>query len=181
MVKGLLGVLVVTVCIGLQAQDIVGVSTVWSDSFREWEYLTPDEYRSGRLYMRWPSNDDWTQWDFRMGDTTAEMRLMWRDNPNEWQIRCLGVTVSARTVWPGQFNEWRLQDDTHKLVIKTRFGNLLDQWELRSDTHGTFNMHTYWENDPRDWVVEDGLDTDVSYAMRLALIFIATYHSTPKI
>ncbi len=154
---------------------------MWSDSFREWEYLTEDEYRSGRLYMRWPSNDDWTQWDFRMGDTTAEMRLMWRDNPNEWQIRCLGVTVSALTVWPNQFNEWRLQDDTHRLVIKTRFGNLIDQWELRSDTHGTFNMYTYWENDPRDWVIEDNLDTDISYAMRIALIFIATYHSTPKI
>ena len=143
--------------------------------------MTDDEYRSGRLYMRWPSQDDWTQWDFRLGDTTAEIRLMWRDNPNEWQIRSLGTTVSARTVWPGQFNEWRFQDGDHKFVLKTRFGNLSDEWVLRNDDNGTFNVYTYWERDPRDWVVEDSLDEDVSFAMRLAMIFIATYHSSPKL
>ena len=163
------------------AQDIIGARTIWSDSFREWEFLTVDEYRSGRLYMRWPSKDDWTQWDFRMGDTIAEMKLKWQGNPDLWEIRCNGVTVTARTLWAGDFREWRLEDGDKKIVWKTRYGNSAEEWITRDDDHGFFSVYTNWEGDPRDWVVYDELDADVSYAMRMAMIFLALQHSTPKL
>ncbi|MDX1476607.1 MAG: hypothetical protein R3301_02840 [Saprospiraceae bacterium] len=165
----------------LDAQDIIGVGTRWSDSFREWEFRTVDEYRTGRLDLRWRLRDDWTEWDYRMGDTTATMRLKWGDDPNLWEIRALGVTVTARTMWSNDFRQWRLDDGTHRIVWKTRYGNQVEDWEVRSDEHGYFAVYTYWEGDPRDWVVHDELSADVSYAMRLAMIFLTLVHSTPKI
>ena len=163
------------------AQDIIGVSSAWSDSFREWIFVTPDEDRSGKLYMRWPSRDDWTQWDFRLRDTTADFRLKWKDDPNLWEVRSLGTTVTARTMWAGDFSQWRLSDGTHTVVWKSKYGNLRDEWIVRDEEQGFFSVYTYWEGDPREWVVYDELNEDVSYAMRLAMIFLALHHSTPRI
>lgn len=163
------------------AQDIIGVSSAWSDSFREWIFVTPDEDRSGKLYMRWPSRDDWTQWDFRLRDTTADFRLKWKDDPNLWEVRSLGTTVTARTMWAGDFSQWRLSDGTHTVVWKSKYGNLRDEWIVRDEEQGFFSVYTYWEGDPREWVVYDELNEDVSYAMRLTMIFLALHHSTPRI
>ncbi len=165
----------------VRSQDLVGVATKWSDSFREWSLYTWDEDRTGDLYLRWSGREDWTQWDMRLGDTIAEIKLKWQDNPNEWQIRCLGTTAMARTLWNGDFREWRIDDGKHKLVWKSRYANQLDEWQLRDDDDGSFRMYTYWERDPREWVIEDALDDEISYAMRLALIFVAIFHSTPKV
>jgi hypothetical protein len=163
------------------AQDIIGVSSVWSDSFREWSFLTPDEDRSGRLYMRWPSRDDWSQWDFRLRDTTAEFVLKWKDDPNLWEVRCLGTTVTARTMWTGDFSQWRLSDGTHSIVWKSKYGNVRDEWIVRSEEQGFFSVYAYWQGDPREWVVYDELNEEVSYAMRLTMIFLTLIHSTPRI
>ena len=163
------------------SQDILGAGTRWSDSFREWEIQTPDEYRTGRLEMRWALRDDWSEWDFRLGDTTADMRLKWGDDPNLWEIRCLGVTVTARTQWSNDFRQWRLDDGTHRIIWKSRYGNQVEEWEVRDEDYGYFSVYTYWEGDPREWVVYDELNEDVSYAMRLAMLFITLMHSTPKI
>jgi len=163
------------------SQDIIGIGTKWNDSFREWEVHTPDEYRTGTLELRWTIREDWEQWDFRLGDTTAQIRQKWKDDPNLWEIKCRGVVVTARTTWNNDFRQWRLSDDKHQLTWLSRYGNSREEWILREDDHGTFDLHTYWEGDPREWVVDDALDEDVSYAMRIALIFIALFNSVPKI
>ena len=168
-------------CLTTSAQDILGVGTLYSDSFREWEIHTADDFRKGELRLRWTLREDWTEWDFRLGDTTAQIRLKWADDPNLWEIKCLGVTVTARTMWNNDFRQWRLSDGKHRINWQSRFGNIRDEWIVREDDSGHFSVYTYWEGDPRDWVVVDELDEDVSYAMRVAMIFIAIFNSVPKV
>ena len=163
------------------SQDIIGIGTRWSDSFREWVVHTPDESRTGVLELRWTIREDWTQWDFRLGDTTAQIRQKWKDDPNLWEIKCLGVTVTARTTWNNDPRQWRLSDGKHQLTWYSRYGNVRDEWILRDDDNGAFSVYTYWEGDPREWVVTDALNEDVSYAMRVSLIFIALFNSVPKV
>ena len=165
----------------LPAQDVVGAYTRYSDSFREWIIRTYDEQRYGTLEMRWKINNDWSVWDFRMGDTIAEIRLKWKDDPNLWEIRCLDEIVTARTLWNNGFFEWRLDDGTDRLVWQSRYGNVWDEWIVRDTDRGEFSVYTYWQRDPREWVVYDNLDEDVSYAMRISMIFLALFHSTPRI
>ena len=164
-----------------QSQDITGVYTLWSDSFRQWVVRTDSDWREGSIEMRWRLNDDWTVWDFRLGDTLAEIRLDWKEDPNVWRITCLNETVIARTMWRDNFLEWRLDDGNHNFVWKSRYGNVFDEWVLRQNDQGEFAIYTYWEGDPREWVIYDQLKPEVSYAMRVAMIFLAIYHSTPKI
>lgn len=162
-------------------QDIIGAGTRWVDSFREWDIRTVDEYRTGTLELRWSLSDDWSEWDFRLGDTTASIKLTWKDDPNLWQIDCLGTRVTARTKWRNDFREWRLSDGTHTLSWESKYSNVLEEWEVQNDRNGYFAMYTYWEGDPREWVVVDELDPDVSYAMRVAMTFLTLMHSAPRI
>ena len=183
-------VFVLTIILGAYvagfSQDIIGVGTRWNDSFREWEVHTTDR-RTGTLELRWNlppvsgGRQDWTEWDFRLGDTTAQIRLKWTDDPNLWEIRCLGVTATARTTWNNDFRQWRISDGTHRINWQSRYGNIRDEWRVREEDSGFFSVYTYWEGDPREWVIIDELDEDVSYAMRIAMIFIALFNSVPKV
>jgi len=164
------------------SQDIIGLGTKYSDSFREWDVQCIQEDRTGSLELRWILSDDWSQWEFRVGDTTAQIRQKWSDDANLWEIKCLGTTVIARTIWNNDFRQWRLSDGEHRIRWQSRYSNIRDEWIIREETgFGSFNVHTYWDGDPRDWVVEDTLDTEVSYAMRVALLFIAVFNSVPKV
>ena len=41
-------------------------------------------------------------------------------------------------------------------------------------------MYTEYLNDPRDWIIEDSLSNEISIQMKIMMIFIVMYHSTPK-
>ena len=133
------------------------------------------------MRQRWQNTDNWTEWDFRLGDTLAQIKQKWPDDPNLWEIRCLGEVVTARTLWSNNFLEWRLDDGTDRIVWKSRYTNVIDEWIVRDTSRGEFAVYTYYERDPREWVVFDNLDADVSYAMRLAMIFLAVFHGSPKV
>lgn len=159
---------------------VIGLGTRWNDSFREWVVQSESEEIEGTLQARWAFRDDWTEWDFRLGDTIASIRQKWKDDPGLWEVRCLGVTVTARTTWPGNFKSWKLSDGNQTLTWQSRYANILDQWDLRDQDQGNFSVSTYYERDPRDWVVTDELDEGVSFAMRLAMIFIALFQNIPQ-
>ena len=165
----------------MSQHTIIGLGVKWADSFGEWEVQTDHEDINGSLQLRWAYRNDWTQWDFRLGDTTATIRKKWKDDPGLWEISALGKTVTARTTWRGDFRSWRLDDGKHSFTWKSRYSNILEEWELRESSSGSFSVYTYYKGDPRDWVVMDELDQDVSFAMRLAMIFLTIYHSTPKV
>ncbi len=162
-----------------QAQYLTGIATRYDDSFVEWNFFSEDE-EEGELKMRWQLQDDWTQWDYRFEDAIGNIEMKWRDNPNEWELRGNNKIVTARTLWNGDFKEWRISNSDFNLTLRTRWNNQLDEWELRDGDHGTFRMLTAWERDPRDWVIEDGLDEEVSFEMKLMLVFLVVFNSSPK-
>lgn len=163
------------------SQAIIGLGTVYDDSFREWRIATVDDDVVGEMRTRWTFRDDWSEWDFRVGDLVATIEQKWRDDPNLWEIRCDGIVVNAKTVWPNQFNRWKLSDGNTQLNWGTRFFNERDVWTTSDRGKGAFKVSMYWEGDPREWTVTDDLPAGVSDAMRIAMIFLAVYYSTPRI
>ncbi len=161
------------------AQRVLSLYTRYDDSFREWYFIT-DEEEEGTLGLRWLFNDDWTEWDYRIGERFGTIRMKWKDNPESWELRGDGHLVTANTVWPGNFREWRINDGKHTLTLRTRWGNRFDEWELRNSSHGDWSMYTAYEADPRDWIIEDYLDESVPFETRLMLAFIAAFHASPK-
>lgn len=164
----------------VSAQKINGIGTRYNNSFREWVIETEEDER-GELTMRWAFRDDWTEWDVEIGDISATIEQKWKDDPNLWEIRCDGEVVNARTTWPGEFNRWKLTDSKSHYNWGTKYVNIRDEWLTDGNDGHFFQVYTYWEGDPRDWVVVDELPADASMAMKIAMIFLAIHFSTPRI
>jgi hypothetical protein len=162
------------------SQTLIGWGARWSDSFAEWIIYTEIEGEEGELRQKWQLQDDWTDWQYRLGDASGNIRLKWRDNPNEWEARGGGHIATARTVWNNNFREWRITDGRHTFTLASRYGNVWDEWGLRTSSAGNFQMYTVWQGDPREWDIVDELAPEVSLPARLLMAFIVAYHSSPR-
>ncbi len=165
---------------GLFAQEIVGISANYDNSFEEWIIFTADEEVEGILEQRWAMNNDWSQWDYEIDDNRGSITLRWKNDPSQWEVRGYESTVSCQTKWKGDFTEWRITDNNKTLTLRPRWSNDFNEWGIREQSYGNFQIYTNWKNDPRDWTIVDELDEDVSIDLKMALIFIAVFHSLPK-
>lgn len=164
----------------LPAQALTGAATRWNDSFAEWLLYATDEEEEGELRHRWPMQDNWTEWQYRLGESTGTIKLKWREDLNEWEARGDNQIATARTVWRGNFREWRIADGNHTLTLYSRYGNIWDEWTIRNSSAGHFEMYTSFEGDPRDWMIVDELDESVPLVMKLLMVHVVLFQSTPK-
>lgn len=177
-----------------QAPVITTVSSRWQNSFVEWDIFSSirpeeleegeeaDEEYYGEMKLRWLNvRDDFSEWDYELGGQRGIIRQKWKDDPQQWELRSYtGVVITMRTTWNNDFKEWRVSDNAISLNFRSKWTNQLDEWELRDSKYGNFYLYTLRTRDPRDWAVDDRLSPDISEEMKLALIFVAIFHSTPK-
>lgn len=164
-----------------EAQLLTGIGTQWDDSFREWILYTDVEGEEGELRLRWSTGNDWTEWNYHLGEHQGGIRIKWPNDPNEWEVRGDNRIVSARTLWRDNPREWRISGPQgRQFTLKSRYGNLADEWLITSDRYGHFEMYTSWEGDPRDWVIIDELTEEITLPEKMALVFIVLFHSVPK-
>jgi len=180
--------------LGAQAPTMSTISTRWQDSFAAWEiYATqrvpdleegeePSEELYGDLKLRWLNiRDDWSEWDFELGGNRGTIRQKWKDDLQQWELRTYsGVIVTMRTAWNGDFRQWRVSDNTISLMLKSKWTNQLDQWLVDDSNYGQFYLYTLRSQDPRDWAIEDKLAYEVSEEMKLAMIFLVVFNTTPR-
>lgn len=165
----------------VKAQNPIGIGTKYYNSFREWIITTDDDDVEGYLRMRWSFQNDWTAWDFEIGDHFGTIDMKWKDEPDLWEIKCDGVTVMARTTWPGDFYHWKINDGKKNINWNTRYTSEPTEWLTDEGPDGFFQVYTYYENDAREWVIKDELPENTSLAVRMAMIFMALHFSTPRI
>ncbi len=166
-----------------KAQVLNGVSTRWDDSFSEWSlYAEMDEEteQEGELKLRWQFPDDWSDWEYRLGEAFGRIRMKWKGNPNEWEVRGDNQIVTVRSLWNNDFREWRVEGDGVRITVFSRYGNVADYWSIREEQYGFFEMYSTFEGDPRDWVIVDELDASVSLPVKIGLVFAVLFSSTPK-
>lgn len=163
----------------LAGQYLSGISSKWSDAFHEWTLYEGDE-PIGELNMRWILRSDWSEWEYRIGEESGTAKLKWKNDPREWEIRGYDELVMAKMIWSDDIREWRISNGRITLTLKSRWGNRLDEWQVREKTYGNFQIYTSWEGDPREWIIVDELAEEISLEMRMALVFIAVFHSVPK-
>lgn len=167
--------------IAAQAQQLLGLGTRWNDSFNEWILYGETEEQDGYLRLMYPLSEDWSAWEYRMGEAVGTIKLKWRNNPNEWELRGDNVIVTARTVWPDRFQEWRISDGNCTLTLRPRFPNLPEEWDTRSSGCGGWAAYTNFAGDPRDWIVESQLHATHAFHLSVMAAFISMFHSTPRI
>ncbi len=176
--------------ISLSAQQwLTGIETAWTDSFVEWRLYTESESdeeaeeleASGELELRWKNQDNWTEWDFEIGEERGQIAQVSRNRPNQWEVRSDGGLVTIRPRWPNDFTEWKITASNTSFVFKSKWRNNLDEWILVDDRYGHFSLQTTWERDPRQWNIYDELEEEFPLNVKMAMVFIATFYSSPKI
>ncbi|MCC6463221.1 MAG: hypothetical protein IT260_22320 [Saprospiraceae bacterium] len=180
------------------AQSLSGISARWGDSFVEWELYTattdttltdeidasgaPDEELYGELKLRWLNlRDDWSEWDYQLGDERGTIKLKWKDDPTQWELRTYsGAIITMRAAWTNDLSEWRVTNNNISLTLRSRWTNQADEWLVQDDARGSFYLYTLREGDPRDWAIEDKLDASISQPMKMALVFLTVFQSSPR-
>ena len=178
-------------------QTLSSISARWSDSFVEWALYIPapdtvqtedddseaaaeEEY--GELKLRWLNmRDDWSEWDFNLGEERGTIKMKWKDDPTQWELRTYsGAVVTMRASWSNDLSEWRVTDNAISISLRSRWTSQYDEWLVQDPTRGTFYLYTLVEGDPRDWKIEDNFDETLSQPMKMAMIFLTVFHSTPR-
>ena len=159
----------------------MGVSTEWDNTFSEWIIFAEDEEDDGKLVMKWPLRQDWSEWEVEFGGIDGELYLRRENDPGLWEGSADNQLITARTVWPGDMSEWIIVQEGIRINLRTRYGNLADEWIVDHPRYGFLRMYTDWEGDPRDWIVEDELSEEIPKLMKLMIIHLVLIQSAPKL
>jgi len=154
-------------------------NTYYDDSFTEWEVYNEEE-QVGTIEMKWKHRNDWSEWNIAVGELYGNIKMKWDNNPNQWEVRLNNEIIDIKTVYPNDFSEWRINDGTKELRLRSKFKNTSDEWTVDHKTYGFMDIFTAWDGDPRDWNIEDGLTNSIGPEIKIAMIFIAILHSSPK-
>lgn len=163
-------------------QYLVGASTVWDDSAKEWEiyYEQDSTLIEGELEVTFSINNRYDKWSFSIGDLHGDVRQIFSNDDSRWELSSSDRSVSIRQVWPRDKSEWILTDDHHSIRIRTRYNQSAQEWINTDHDNGDLYVYTTYEGDYRDWTIEDYMSEEISLEMRFAALFIILYNSIPK-
>ena len=165
------------------AQILRGMSARFNDALVEWDIYTgesDDRGEKGNLTMTWQNPDDWSQWTYRVGEKTGTIKTKWNRDISQWEIRGDNKIITAQMIWSGDPRQWRITDNTMTLELKSKWANQNSEWFVDDDQRGQLFISMNFQNDPRDWNIEDELNQSVSFPMKMAIIFLTMFNSVPK-
>ncbi len=168
--------------LSLHAQNhtLYAVVSKWDDAFQEWEIQTLDEEVDGSLNMRWAFKNDLTEWDFTIGEEHGSIRLKFPTGVQQWEVRVGNEVALIKQLWMNDLSQWRVTNDDISLTFKTKWGSNPFEWELRDTKKGGFKIYSQYEHDPRDWVIIDELNEEVTLSMKVGMMFVAIFQAMPK-
>jgi hypothetical protein len=164
----------------LPAQILTGFSARFNDAFVEWEVFSDSADEQGNLTMTWQKPDDWTQWTYRLGDQTGTIKAKWNNDLSQWEVRGSNKIITLQPVWQTDPNLWRLTDNVYSIEVQTKWRGRWDEWTVDDRRAGQMTIFTEYQNDPRDWIIDDRLDPSVNLPMKMAIIFIVILNSIPR-
>ena len=120
--------------------------------------------------------------NFSLGDDLrGTIKQKWKDDKTQWELRTYdGSIITMRAAWANDLTEWRITDNTTTLLFRSRWTNQYDDWGLKDQKYGQFHLYTLRSRDPREWAIEDSLDATISLPIKMAMVFLAVFHASPK-
>lgn len=151
------------------SQKIVGYGTVYDDRLDKWQVLAENPEQDGTIEATWALMDDWTEWQYTVGEHSGWIRLRQKNNPDIWEVVGEGQILEVRTIFPGEFDHWQVRYQRKTYDVKV-WRNDPEQWQVRTKEEGKLSFFTYQERDIRDWVIENEMDYPVP--LQIALTFV---------
>jgi len=154
----------------LFGQYMIGMSTALDNDMSEWIiYPENDSLPECRIRARWRLEQDPTEWDFRMGEISGTLRSKWRNRFDEWEIICDNEIVRVKMVWPGDWRQWRIESKDGEFQVKALYNMPVSQLTVSKRDEVLMNIDPSFENDPRDWIIQDDLPEDAHLSTRMGI------------
>ncbi|WP_235297869.1 hypothetical protein [Portibacter marinus] len=164
--------------VSLEAQSLFGLHTQWDDDIKQWDISLNEGELEGSIEMTWRMRNDFTEWNYKIGDRRGNIQQKWDNNANVWELKSVDRIVTVSTVWSGDFTSWRVNDGSHTIKIERPYLSADPiEWRIIADDKDSFFWYNEYEYDIRDWVIEDYLDETYSLELKLAAVFISILHS----
>lgn len=165
----------------ISAQELIGLSVEYADTYREWNVIPADEEIDiGKIQLSWPYNDTWTDWEYEVANRFGTIRQKWINEKDNFELIDGEYIVTIKNQWRGDLSDWKISFDDFTFRFESTYNNIADEWEMKSKDYGTFFIYTEFEGDPRDWIIEDYLSPEVPLAMKMAMIFVTIRYSAPR-
>jgi len=165
----------------LEAQQLIGVSSVEDEKYNEWTLMADIEANDGTLSRKWPMMKDNIDWSFRFGEWVGDFKPLNGLDPNEWKLTSNeGKMMTLRTQWKGDFSEWSITDNDRKIIFKAVNKKSLDHWvmsENKSKDKPCIELITLVEDDPRDWEIQDNA-CELDKNFKISMIFISVFFAS---
>ena len=164
------------------SQYFVEMHSVYDDAFREWEVIVEQDSTEfeGSLTVTWALSNDFSSWQYDIGDHFGEIKQPFKNNPRLWQLQSEGKVVTIQQVWMGDPTQWKISFQGNSFTMISADRRILDEWYVEERKLGELVLFTENRGDPRDWIISDYMIDDVTFEERMAAIFIALYTSTPR-
>jgi hypothetical protein len=162
----------------LSSQSIYSLNTEWDDEIKQWVIKVDEGEVEGEIEMTWRIRNDMTDWRYRINGQSGTIKQKWDNNPNFWELRSGSTVVSIATIWSGDFTAFRISDGNSELRIERvyRSGDPIE-WKVTNVDEELFFWYNEFENDVRDWIVEDYLPDTFSFETKLAAVFVSVLYS----
>ena len=160
-----------------------GISCTWDDSYAEWTIFADSEGEEieGDLRLKWANRANWTEWTVdNLTDIRIQIKQKYPNNSELWELRSGDQIMTMQTKWRQDITEWRIKYDDKSLIWRTEHNNDLNYWYFEDSEHGILEMYTIYDNDSRDWEIQDQTTDNVFVELKIACIFISSYFSSPK-
>ena len=161
--------------------QIVGMETAWANEFNEWNIYAIDsdgEDIEGQLRMRWAINDDWSEWDYRIGEDFGQIKVKWKGNYNQWELRGGNEIIDIQTIYKDDATQWRIRSSSKVIRLELNRRDAPFDWRVDDKEAGFYEVYTEWERDPNAWTIVDEMSADVSVHMKMAILFFSAFSST---
>lgn len=161
------------------AQDIRFMRSYYADDFRDWIFFDADDLEIGNLRARFQLKEDYSQWDFRVGELSGFILQRWNGKANEWEIRSGNTFITVTATWPGQFDSWRITAKD-KVYYLNRDRDPQDfTWDLNLDQKNLCRIYNLYFRDPRDWEIEKFVET-MDPALEMTALFLVGFYSVKE-
>jgi hypothetical protein len=165
----------------LDSQTLTGISARFNDAFVDWDVFADSlETDKGNLQMTWQQPDNWTNWNYRLGEKTGTIKTKWSRDLDRWETRGENKIIGAETIFTGDKRQWRVTNNDFSLEFTCTDYQNGEQWTVEDSRRGRFLIYTELQRDSRDWLIEDELDPSVSLPMKMTLVFLAILNTVPK-
>lgn len=113
-------------------------------------------YPSVSAEMRTNFSEDWDNWRFYIGDTTAQVITAFSEDWDNWDLSAAGIQADIFTNFSNDWDNWKLSNGDYVITMTTSFSEDWDNWDINDNANGWHaDVTTSFSEDWDNWDVND--------------------------